>query len=104
MAFGMGRLRQGRWPRCRNGTVKADPAHGPLGTAQPCKGPFPGPCRPWTRSWRQCTGASEGSCVQAAVGQDVLTRHVACVRAAQEGTRSEEHTSELQSQSNLVCR
>src|SRR5256885_15304989 len=33
-----------------------------------------------------CTGASEGSCVQAAVGQDVLTRHVACVRAAQEGT------------------
>src|SRR5688572_31740991 len=38
--------------------------------------------------------------------EDVPTRHISCGRITQIGCnrRSEEHTSELQSQSNLVCR
>src|SRR5688572_32379518 len=35
---------------------------------------------------------------------DGLQRHAAAARAAERARRSEEHTSELQSQSNLVCR
>src|SRR5688572_28653597 len=42
------------------------------------------------------TASAEGSHVE-----DVSDRHAAAVDAA---VRSEEHTSELQSQSNLVCR
>src|SRR2546427_7314041 len=33
-----------------------------------------------------------------------IRRHVHCASAEDAGSRSEEHTSELQSQSNLVCR
>src|SRR5260221_1250412 len=39
---------------------------------------------------------------QVARGQDFLQAH--CLRDLPEGNRSEEHTSELQSHSDLVCR
>src|SRR2546427_6539606 len=45
-----------------------------------------------------------GVCVGAAAGLKGPLRRTARCPAARFGPRSEEHTSELQSQSNLVCR
>src|SRR5438270_10074760 len=56
---------------------------------------------PRTRtSWgRQVLVAAEASCVTSVASIHLRTRRASATRV-----RSEEHTSELQSQSNLVCR
>src|SRR2546430_13491082 len=56
---------------------------------------------------RTCPGWRASACtIQNSVSDSSTTRpsHCACMRSASSVRRSEEHTSELQSQSNLVCR
>src|SRR5688572_32701726 len=59
-----------------------------------------------TREWPRCqvSGAEIELCTkwETATAKTVLA--LRCPRCSVSGKRSEEHTSELQSQSNLVCR
>src|SRR2546427_9976597 len=60
--------------------------------------------RPWYAHLNIAVGAALISVVLAALGPTGHALYVAYMIAPLQAARSEEHTSELQSQSNLVCR
>src|SRR2546430_13385307 len=60
--------------------------------------------RTTTRRWRPSNQAATRSCFSRSRSSETKTRFCEKSSRPLESKRSEEHTSELQSQSNLVCR
>src|SRR5690606_41290931 len=67
--------------------------------------PVPEPSRPFPRSSPARAGCGGHACPpRALVDTDRFPRPAACWPRPSQRSRSEEHTSELQSRENLVCR
>src|SRR5256885_5329520 len=59
---------------------------------------------PYTTLFRSCKYASDDKCAVISAKQSELLRYTRRKQACGTSSRSEEHTSELQSPCNLVCR